>query len=196
MNIDCSEIRRTAIGLAERSVEQHTAAAGGLSCRNIAPSIPDHEAALKVETPLSSGREEQTGFRFAAFTTIGRIVVASECIEQWELLAQLFVDGLNHRARLPAASDIRLVGYHHQRKSRRPQPPHSLWNLRQQLQFIDIQRRSSSAVLGECPIQHSIAIQENNLAIPNHGDILVLKRVTPLFEKCLLPWIPILSLQL
>src|SRR5580698_9942489 len=99
MNIVCSEIRRTAIGLAERSVEQHSATAGRLSCHNIAPSIPDHETSLEVEAPLASGREEQTWLRFAASAPIGSIVVASECIEQWELPAQLFVDCLNHRSR-------------------------------------------------------------------------------------------------
>src|SRR5258707_467640 len=90
-------------------VQKERRAACHLRGSRVLPLVADNKRMVEIKMPFESRFDQQSGFRFAAWATIGLVVRANQHVIQGETFAQGVVHSIQLAAGLIAARNSRLI---------------------------------------------------------------------------------------
>jgi hypothetical protein len=152
-------------GLGVAVIDEDRPATGGMRAIDILPAIANLETGSEIDVERGGGAADHSGRRLSAITRLAvfraGVKADLEPIENANDAREPLVDRFDHRARLLATADVRLIGYHDKKEPGLFQPRTAVRHVLEDLEFVcRIWRVRFSGANGRF-VQNAVAVEKN-----------------------------------
>ncbi len=146
------------------AINENRPASGGMAAINVPPAVAHHPALRQVNAQGLRRPQQHAGFGLAAVAVgcaLARMIANFHAVNG-QLLAHAGVDGFDYFPLECVATNVGLVGHHHEQKTGLFQLCTGGGNLGENFKFVQVPGRIRFAVTLQCAVDDAIAVKKNS----------------------------------